>query len=124
MAYGSDESGRWEIYVQPIPATAGKWQISNAGGTQPRWRGDGREIFYLALDKKITSVDVRLGPRPEFGAPRALFPVRVVQNAANSDEFLATPDGRRFLAAASTSAGLGPQAFKVLLNWPAGLRKR
>ena len=38
MAYGSDESGRWEIYVQPVPATGGKWQISNAGGTQPRWR--------------------------------------------------------------------------------------
>jgi dipeptidyl aminopeptidase/acylaminoacyl peptidase len=124
MAYGSDESGRWEIYVQPIPANAGKSQISNAGGTQPRWRRDGRELFYLSLDKKITSVDVKLGPRPEFGTPRALFPVRVLQNATNSDEFLTTPDGRRFLAAAQTSAGSGSQAFKVVLDWPAALRKR
>jgi Tol biopolymer transport system component len=124
MAYSSDESGRWEIYVQPIPATEGKWQISNAGGTQPRWRGDGREIFYLSLDKKITSLDVKLGPRPEFGSPKALFPVRVLQNAQGSDEFVPTPDGKRFLAMAATSSGLGPQAFKVVLNWPAGVKKR
>ncbi len=123
MAYGSDESGRWEIYVQPIPASRGKWQISNAGGTQPRWRQDGRELFYLSMDEKITSVDVKLGPGPEFGTPKALFPVRVVQNAFGSDEFVPTPDGQRFLATNAVSAGQGQRALTVVVNWTAELKK-
>jgi eukaryotic-like serine/threonine-protein kinase len=124
MAYGSDESGRWEIYVQPIPASGGKWQISNAGGTQPRWRRDGRELFYLSMDKKITSVDVKLGPRPEFGAPTALFPIRVVQNAFGTDEFVPTPDGQRFLATNAGSAREAQQTLTVVLNWTAGLERK
>ena len=123
MAYGSDESGRWEIYVQPVPATGGKWQISNAGGTQPRWRRDGRELFYLSMDRKITSVAAKLGPQPEFGAPKALFPIRVVQNSFGTDEFVPTPDGQRFLAANAGSAGEAQQALTVVLNWTAGLKR-
>jgi Tol biopolymer transport system component len=126
MAYGSEESGRWEIYVQPIPASGGKWQVSNAGGTQPRWRRDGREIFYLSMDKKIVSVEARLGPRPEFGAPEALFPVWLLQNAVGTDEFVPASDGQRFLAlnaVSGVSAAQGQQVLTVVVNWTATLPK-
>jgi len=123
MAYVSDESDRWEIYVQPVPASGGKWQISNSGGTQPRWRQDGRELFYLSMDEKIMSVELKLGPRPEFGASKALFPVRVVQNAIGTDEFVPASDGQRFLALNAVSAGQGQQALTVVVNWTAELKK-
>jgi hypothetical protein len=123
MAYGSDESGRWEIYVQPIPASGGKWQISNSGGTQPRWRHDGRELFYLSMDEKIMSVDVKLAPLPEFGAPKAMFPVRILQNAFGTDEFVPTPDGQRFLATNAVNTGQTQNAMTVLLNWASRLKK-
>jgi eukaryotic-like serine/threonine-protein kinase len=123
MAYGSDESGRWEIYLQPIPATGGKWLVSNGGGTQPRWRRDGKELFYLSSDLKIMSVDVALGKTPELSAPKALFPVRIVQNAIGTDEFVVTPDGQRFLATAATSSSAG-QPLTVVLNWQEDLKKK
>ncbi len=121
MAYGSDESGRWEIYVQAIPAAGGKWQVSSGGGTQPRWRRDGRELFYLALDGRIMSVDVKLGSTPEFGAPRPLFFARVVQNAMGTDEFVPTADGQRFLATSYRDTMEGPQPLTVIVNWTAEL---
>jgi hypothetical protein len=125
MAYGSDESGRWEIYVQTVPASGGKWQISNNGGTQPRWRREGREIFYLSMDEKIMSVNVPPGPGPEFGSPKALFPVRIVQNAFGTDEFFPTADGQRFLATSGVepgsthSPGGGLSSLSVVLDWEA-----
>ena len=124
MAYGSDESGHWEIYVQPVPASGGKWLISNAGGTQPRWRQDGKELFYLATDGNIISVEAKLGPGPEFGVPKALFPARIQQNAIGTDEFLPTPDGQRFLATNAVSAAQGQQSLTVVLNWTAELGKK
>jgi Tol biopolymer transport system component len=124
MAYGSDESGRWEIYVQAIPASGGKWQISNSGGTQPRWRRDGQEIFYLSVDEKIMSVGVTLRPHPEFGLPKALFPVRIVQNAFGTDEFFPTSDGARFLTTnaveppgPSAPTGGGLKSLGLVLDW-------
>ena len=58
VVYSSAESGRWEVYVVPFPGPGGKWQVSSAGGELPRWRGDGREIFYLAPDGNLVSVAV------------------------------------------------------------------
>src|SRR5207245_2782644 len=62
MAYTSNESGRNQVYVQAIPAGSGKWQISTEGGSAPHWRRDGKEIFYIALDRKLMVVPMRLGP--------------------------------------------------------------
>ena len=76
------------------------------------------------MDRKITSVAAKLGPQPEFGAPKALFPIRVVQNSFGTDEFVPTPDGQRFLAANAGSAGEALQALTVVLNWTAGLKRR
>src|SRR6266540_1964361 len=60
IAYESDDSGSYEVYVQPFPASGAKWQISSGGGMQPRWRHDGKELFYLAPNKKLMAVDVNL----------------------------------------------------------------
>ncbi len=73
IAYDSTESGRREIWVQPIPPNGSRWQVSNGGGTSVRWRGDGRELFYIAADGKLTAVPVTPGDAPKFGAPIALF---------------------------------------------------
>ena len=62
VAYSSNESGRWEVYVTSFPEAHGKWQVSNAGGDQPRWRSDGKELFYLGPDSRMMAVPVKTGP--------------------------------------------------------------
>jgi Tol biopolymer transport system component len=76
IAYISDETGRFEVYVRPFPliATAGKWMISSGGGTQPRWRRDGKELFYISPDGKLMAVDVTELPTFRSGSPKPLFP--------------------------------------------------
>jgi hypothetical protein len=69
VAYTSNESGRYEIHVQTFPISDRQWTVSTAGGYEPRWRGDGRELYYLSLDRKLMAVPVGAGPLP-FGAPR------------------------------------------------------
>jgi Tol biopolymer transport system component len=121
LVYESDESGRYEIYVQAFPDSGGKWQISTSGGREPQWRADGKELFYLAPDQKITSVEVRAGETLEAGAPQPLFPARV-QDIAARNHYLATADGQRFLLLAP----LGREAMApttLVLNWNAGLAR-
>ena len=80
VAYTSDESipGQYQIYVQSFPAGAGKFQISTgAAGSQPRWRRDGKELFYVAADGKLMAVEVKTAPKFEAGAPKALFDARI-----------------------------------------------
>ena len=72
IAYTSNESGRFEVYVQTLPPPARKWPISVNGGYEPRWRADGRELYYLADDRKLMAVPVSSGAVP-FGVPRPLF---------------------------------------------------
>jgi eukaryotic-like serine/threonine-protein kinase len=126
IAYISDESGRPEVYVQSFPPSGGKWQLSTNGGFTPRWRGDGRELYYLTLDRKIMAVDVRptqLAFEVQQARPLFVAPVDVV-SAAAGNRFDVTADGQRFLINApvenSTSASLGTV---VVVNWAAGLKK-
>src|SRR5438445_2209577 len=80
IAYQSNESGRYEIYVQPFPGPGGKFQISSNGGAQPPWNKNGKEIFYVSLDSKMMAAPVKLsadGQSLEAGTPAALFPVRI-----------------------------------------------
>ena len=127
IAYVSDESGRSEIYVQPFPAPAGggsKMQVSRDGGNQPRWRRDGKELFYLALDGRLMAVDVTEGPIFKVGVAESLFQARVVHGRKES--FLdvlpwdVSPDGKRFLIEMVKT----PSApLTVVLNWTAELKK-
>jgi len=99
VAYASNESGEWEIYVTTFPAAAGKWQVSRGGGTEPRWRGDGKELFYLGPTGMLTSVPVQAGETFSSGAPTALFQVRGRAPISSTDLFTydVTKDGQRFL---------------------------
>src|ERR1041385_945241 len=96
LAYTSNESGRIEVYVQTFPQSGGKWLISSGGGSQPHWRGDGKELFYVAPDKTLMAVDIKATSTFETSAPKPLFATQVGNfNAPN--RYVVTPDGQRFL---------------------------
>ena len=87
IAYASDESGRSEIYIQPFPAPpngGSKIPISRDGGSEPRWRRDGKELFYFSPDGKLMAADVTEGPTFKASVPRTLFQVPVAQIAHNA----------------------------------------
>jgi eukaryotic-like serine/threonine-protein kinase len=127
IAYASDESGRSEIYIQPFPAPpngGSKTPISRDGGSQPRWRRDGKELFYSSPDGKLMAVDVTQGPIFKASAPKTLFQVPVAQIGHNvgGSQVLGwdvAPDGKRFLIDTAT---ISTEPVTVVLNWPAELK--
>ena len=126
IAYVSEESGRPEVYVQDFPTPRTKWTISTGGGVEPRWRGDGEELFYVAGDGKVMGVriDTATGFRP--GPPRALFqsPIKPSQNPSIFQASMdATADGQRFLIKKPAARG-EPPSLTVVLNWKAALETR
>lgn len=128
IAYASDESGRVEVYVQPFPTPPGggsKTPVSRDGGNQPRWRRDGKELFYLSLDGKLMAVDVTEGAVFKAGSPKPLFqlPVTGVYDNAALDVFRwdTTPDGKRFLINKAKSSS---EPLTVILNWTSELKKK
>ena len=76
IAYGENRAGRWEVFVAPFPSFEHITQVSVAGGAQPRWRGDGRELFFIDLDGNMMSVTVEPGPRHQNWHPKKLFETR------------------------------------------------
>ncbi len=122
LAYISDETGRLEVYVQSFPDKRGKWQISSAGGAQPRWRRDGRELYYLAFDRKMMVVEVKAGPAGlEAAVPRALFETPVRGDDTTS-HYEASSDGQRFLMPVLGSESQ-PEPATVVVHWTTGLKK-
>ena len=99
VAYASDESGNWEIYVTSFPAAAGKWQVSRGGGTEPRWRGDGGEIYYLGPNGMLMAVSVNGASAFVSGTPTPLFQVYGRAAISSTDVFTydVAKDGKRFL---------------------------
>ncbi len=99
LAYASDESGNWEIYVTTFPGVQGKWQVSQGGGTEPRWRGDGREIFYIDANGKMISVPVTTDGSFSSGSPQELFAIRSRAPISSTDlySYDVSKDGRRFI---------------------------
>jgi Tol biopolymer transport system component/tRNA A-37 threonylcarbamoyl transferase component Bud32 len=121
IAFVSNESGRDEIYVQTFPEPGGKWQVSNEGGSDPSWRGDGKEIYYRSPDQKLMAVEIRAGADFQAGVPQALFPIRI-RIGAPRNKYTPSADGQRFMIAAP----LGRDAMSpttIVLNWPAGMGK-
>jgi Tol biopolymer transport system component len=116
FAYTSRESGRNEVYVQPYPPTGPRWQISTAGGEEPRWRGDAREIFYLAPDNHMMSVAIDgAGADLQVGKPAALFRARFARMSYGRD-FDVTAAGDRVLANLMTADGAAT-AVHTIVNW-------
>lgn len=120
IAYVSDESGSPQVYVQSFPTLTGKWQVSSAGGSQPRWRRDGKELFYLAPDRKLMAVTVRTGQAFDSESPQALFET-ILPFEAQRQSFSVSADGQRFLLNAPVEADSSP--YTIVLNWTGLLKK-
>jgi Tol biopolymer transport system component len=123
VAYASNESGRWEVHVAAFPGPGGNWKVSSAGGSEPRWRRDGRELFFVAPDGKLMAVDVKEGSTFEAGAAIPLFQIRRREHISSADLFSydVSPDGRFLVnldVGEVTSAPL-----TVVLNWTTDLKK-
>jgi eukaryotic-like serine/threonine-protein kinase len=121
IAYASNESGRWEVFVESFPPSGPKKQVSMDGGSQPVWRRDGRELFFLAPDARLMAISVTPGATLPFagGTPQALFQTRLRPTYApwpvNYD---VTPDGQRFLMNA-VRPDTGP-TISIVVNWKPG----
>ena len=97
LAYVSDESGVDEVLVRSYPGGSERFTISAGGGTQPRWRGDGRELFYVTPDAKIMSVPIATAPRFALGAAKVLFQSQILPLVEARNHYAVTRDGQRFL---------------------------
>jgi eukaryotic-like serine/threonine-protein kinase len=120
VAYTSNESGRFQVYVQTFPLSDRKWQVSTDSGYEPRWRADGREIYYLSEDRKLMAVPV--GASPSFAVPKVLFQTRVPEGVTSRrTHYVPSRDGQRFLINTQTGDAL-PNPITVVLNWQAERR--
>src|SRR5262249_62278616 len=103
------------------------WKISTAGGAHPRWRGDGKELFYAAPDGKMNAVEVKAvpGPTPSFvpGVPVPLFDSHIVPSAYGVFEYDVTADGKRFLVVTIGADAVSSPPLNVVVNFNAGLKK-
>jgi len=128
IAYRSDASGRNEIYVQPFPtASDGRWTISEGGGSQPRWRSDGKELFYISADSKVVAVGVSTNPTFQAGPRKVLFQAPIWGGGMTRQalRYDVTPDGKRFLinTVPTDAVATLAQPITVVLNWTALLKK-
>ncbi len=126
VAYTYDENGPPEVFVQSFPPGRGKWQISRGGGGPPKWRRDGKELFY-ANGGKLMAVEVKTGAETvEAGAPKLLFEIRgalaSLPGAGGAAAFDSTADGQRFLVALPVQETTSTP-ITVVLNWTADLKK-
>jgi Tol biopolymer transport system component len=123
ISYSSDESGRYEVYVTSFKGAPGKFQISSGGGTQSRWRGDGKELFYISSGGRMMAVPVQLmGESFERETPRQLFEARWLVGLSTNYTYDVTRDGKRFIAI-QPAEGETSEPLTLIANWPAALRK-
>jgi len=124
VVYASNETGDMEIYVAPFPSFNGKWQVSRGGGQEPRWRQDGKELFYLSADGKMTAVPVTTAASFEAGAPVTLFQTHRRQAVSAQDVFSydVSGDGQKFLILTKIDEG-NPAPLSVVLNWASEMKK-
>jgi len=119
IAYTSDDSGRNEVYVEGFPSGAApRVRVSAGGGSHPRWRPDGSELFFRSLEGVLMAAPVRRRPTVEIGAPQPLFPIPV-QSFGGYD---VAPDGKRFLVA-TVPEEKGPSPITVVFHWTSALRR-
>jgi eukaryotic-like serine/threonine-protein kinase len=128
IAYVSNEAGPDQVYVAPFQgvgeARGGKWQVSTAGGTQPRWRGDGKEIFFVSPAPDNLVMAATVTPRDsglEVGASQPLFAIRPSGTPRNS--YQVSADGQRFLVNMGPMSSATPTPITVVVNWTANLKK-
>ncbi len=120
LAYTSDESGRWEVYVVSFPDRAGKWQVSTSGGGNPVWARSGRELFYYHSNQ-LLAAPVTTTPRFSAGKPQLLFEAPYL----SFTDYDASPDGRRFIVSKPVEAkAAAPSQIQIVLHWAEELKRR
>jgi Tol biopolymer transport system component len=127
LAYVSNESGPFEVYVRPFPdATGGQWVISNDGGHFPRWRADGGELYYLDARRQVMAVSVKTAARFEVEGSQSLFtaPVEFPTIAQINLPYDVTGDGQRFLFSrpAEAATSTSEPSLTVVRNWHSTLK--
>jgi Tol biopolymer transport system component/tRNA A-37 threonylcarbamoyl transferase component Bud32 len=121
LAYANNETGRMEVYIQPFPIGAGRWQVSTAGGARPNWRKDSKELYFFSLDQQIMGVDVHQnGASLQLGAPHALFKVNTV--ASPSGPYTVSADGKKFVMNTVLPQSI-TEPLTLITNWPADLKQ-
>jgi dipeptidyl aminopeptidase/acylaminoacyl peptidase len=119
IAFQSNDSGQPEIYVAPFPPTGAKWAVSQNGGISPRWRGDGRELFFIhSANQHVMAVPVALGVTPEIGKPVPLFRVQMSSGVVPWD---VSADGQRIIAAAHRGPEPVPEPMTLVQNFDVAL---
>ena len=121
IAFTSNESGRGEIYVQAMPPGAGQWKVSINGGQNPRWKSDGKELFFVSPDAEMMAVDMTLDSGFHVGVPHRLFQLKSA-DPTDLRNYDIRPDGQQFLILVS-QRGSQDAPITVVLNWWAELRQ-
>lgn len=121
IAYESNETGRYDVYLQPFPGPGVKLPVSVSGGAQVRWRRDGEELFYIALDGRLMAVPIQSSTsgQPGVGTPVPLFPTRVggaIAQGVTRQQYAVSPDGQRFLMNTVPEDETLPP-ITLILNW-------
>jgi len=122
----SNESGATQVYVQSIPATGAKWQISTTGGSQPTWRRDGKELFYVDPNHKLMGVPVKGGGTFEAGAPQPLFDgiaTYIPGQAPPTLYYQPSADGQRFMVTVPSGGETAAPPVSIVVNWLAAVKK-
>jgi eukaryotic-like serine/threonine-protein kinase len=120
LAYANNETGRYEVYIQPFPSGAGRWQVSTAGGSVPKWRKDSKELFFYSVDQQIMAVDVNQnGASPQLGTPHALFKATTV--GAQSGPYSVSSDGKKFVMNTVLPQSV-TEPLTLITNWSADLK--
>ena len=115
----SNETGQPEVYVVDFPGIAEKWTVSAGGGTKPRWRSDGRELFFISGSNALMSVTIKPGAGFVQGAPQRLFDLDLV--GSDGWDYAVSDDGQRFLG--MRYAGNVEGSISVIANWVGGLHR-
>jgi hypothetical protein len=128
IAYRSDEPGQYEVFVQPIPPTGRRYQITTTGGMSPLWAPNGRELFYVTETEggqaRLAAVDVQTEPAFRFSQP-AILPITVNGAGGGVRPYDVTPDGARFLVTVAVGGATDhPPELRIVLNWVSELRDR
>jgi hypothetical protein len=120
MVYVSNQSGRYEVYVQTFPPSGATWQVSTEGGLHPRWRRDQQELFYIASDQKLMAVPVHATSTFEYRVPVPLFETRIANVFAVRAPYEVSRDGQRFLLSSAANESV---PLTVVANWSSARRK-
>jgi len=121
LAYANNETGRQEVYIQPFPSGAGRWQVSTAGGTRAKWRKDGKELFFFSPEQQVMAVDVtQKGASLQLGTPHALFKATTVTNG--SGPYTVSADGKKFVMNTVLPQSI-TEPLTLITNWPADLKQ-